>query len=70
MKKFYKIRADEKSVLDTFNLMWNTKCTVDNVAVVFDSDVILSFNDLHRLCQQISIFNENCRYGKVYLEAL
>lgn len=70
MRTFYKIVADELSALDMFNSMWNTKCKVGDVVAVCDSDVILSFNDLHRLCQEISIFYENYGYGKVHLEEL
>jgi len=68
MRTKYKIIADELSVLDMFNSMWNTEYEFGDVVVVCDSDVILSFNDLHRLCQEISIFYENYEHGKVYLE--
>lgn len=67
MRTFYKIVADEISVLDVFNSMWNTKYKVGDM--VFDNDVVLtSSNSYYKLYQAIAIFNENCEYGKVYLE--
>lgn len=69
MKTFYKIVADELSVLDMFNSMWNTKYKVGDM--VFDNDVVsLSSNNYYKLYQAIEIFNNNCEYGKIYLEEL
>jgi hypothetical protein len=69
MKTFYKIVADELSVLDMFNSMWNTKYKVGDM--VFDNDVVsLSSNNYYKLYQAIEIFNDNCEYGKIYLEEL
>lgn len=69
MRHFYKIVADELSVLDMFNSMWNTKYRFWDM--VLDNYIVsLSSNNYYKLWQAIVIFNENCEYGKVYLEEL
>lgn len=69
MRHFYKIIADELSVLDMFNSMWNTKYEFGDM--VLENDMVLLPNDnYYKLYQAIMIFNENCEYGKVYLEEL
>ena len=67
MRTKYKIIADELSVLDMFNSMWNTEYEFGDV--VFDDTVMsLSSTNHYGLYQAIEIFNDNCEYGKVYLE--
>ena len=67
MSIFYKILADNPTVLDIFNSMWNTEYIFGGV--LFDKNVILSLaNNNYKLNEAIAIFNENCKYGKVYLE--
>ena len=67
MRTFYKIVADNPTVLDIFNSMWNTEYIFGGI--LFDKNAILSLsNNNHKLNEAIAIFNENCEYGKVYLE--
>jgi len=67
MSIFYKILADNPTVLDIFNSMWNTEYIFGGI--LFDKNVILSLtNNNYKLNEAIAIFNENCKYGKVYLE--
>lgn len=67
MRTKYKIIADELSVLDMFNSMWNTEYAFGDM--VFDDNVVsLSSSGHYKLYQAIEIFNDNCEYGKVYLE--
>jgi len=67
MRTFYKIVADNPTVLDIFNSMWNTEYIFGGI--LFDKNVILSLtNNNYKLNEAIAIFNENCKYGKVYLE--
>ena len=69
MRTKYKIIADELSVLDMFNSMWNTEYEFGDM--VFDDNVVsLSSSSYYKLYQAIEIFNDNCEYGKVYLEEL
>jgi len=69
MRTKYKIIADELSVFDMFNSMWNTEYEFGDM--VFDDNVVsLSSSSHYKLYQAIEIFNDNCEYGKVYLEEL
>lgn len=67
MRTIYKIVADNPTVLDIFNSMWNTEYIFGGI--LFNKNVILSLsNNNYKLNEAIAIFNENCKYGKVYLE--